>query len=153
MSCPTRKKTLAQLRAEKRKREVDYVEGWELAVEVERMFSQSSGRDDRYDLFKGLLVKAQRACDLLLDDPEAGHFRFSLVVKSKILLMVVVSAVFVAGTMIKTLVLDHGIPYIFPLGAKTPPYHIPDTPVIVVVSAVLVTGSMIRTELLDRGKQ
>ena len=54
-------------------------------------------------------------------------------------MIVVVFAVFVSGSIIKTLVALLGIPYIFPFGAKTPPSHLPasvDNPVIVVVSAV-----------------
>lgn len=84
-----KRKTLAQLRAERQQREVDQLEGWEIAADVERMFSQSPGvtaPDDRYDFLKDLLVQAQRACTLLQGDPEGGYYRFSLVVKGKILI-------------------------------------------------------------------
>ena len=38
--------------------------------------------------------------------------------------IVVLSAVFVSGSIINTLSLLSGIPYILPLSAKTPPYHL-----------------------------
>ena len=38
--------------------------------------------------------------------------------------IVVLSAVFVSGSIINTLSLLAGIPYILPFGARTPPYHL-----------------------------
>jgi len=48
----------------------------------------------------------------------------------------------------------NGIPNICPLGANTPPCHLPlsaDNPVIVVVSAVFVSGSIINMLVLFAG--
>jgi hypothetical protein len=52
-----------------------------------------------------------------------------------------------------TLELVAGMPNILPLGARTPPPHLPapDNPDIVVVSAVLVRGSIINTLELSLG--
>ena len=60
---------------------------------------------------------------------------------------------FVSGSMINTLVLLYGIPYILPLGANIPPNHLvtPVNPVMVVVSDVFVSGSMIKTLSLRCG--
>lgn len=63
-------------------------------------------------------------------------------------LMLVVSVVFVAGSMISTDVEAKGMPTTLPLGAKTPPLHLslPLRPVMAVVLAVFVIGLTMRTE-------
>lgn len=78
-----RKKTLAQLRAEKEQRERDLELGWQLASEVtnanyERINSwggDSVGDPAYYEELKTLLAKANRACELLRHDPDRRAYR------------------------------------------------------------------------------
>jgi len=80
MSVQTKKKTLAQLRAEKEQRRQDFEAGCLIVDEVGEEYFQRFQRggfsaESFHDLAKELLVKAKRACQLVEYDPDSSFYR------------------------------------------------------------------------------
>jgi hypothetical protein len=84
----TKKKTLAQLRADKEQRNNDLQLGVQLSVDVANALNcyeaEGSSIEERYDAMNALLVEANRACELLQYSPDTYFRAFSCNLKARV---------------------------------------------------------------------